>query len=114
MSTTEHEAVEMTEHSAADSLFFERRQTQRHTLGGAATVMRVAGDQFGEMHELTMLDVSAEGFGGTSDTPIEPGAIVSIGFEAPGYPARRGEVARCLPCGNGYRVAVRFENRLAA
>ena len=107
-------ASDLRDSGEAASLAFERRRSPRNTICGVATVMRVAGDDFGQMHELTMLDFSVEGMGGTSDTAIEPGAIVSVGFEAPGYPARRGEVSRCTPCGNGYRVAVRFQQRLAA
>ena len=30
------------------------------------------------------------------------------------YLAKRGVVLRCLPCGDGYRVAIQFESLLAA
>ena len=46
--------------------------------------------------------------------PIEPGSKVSLGFEAPGYVAKRGEVVACLELGSTFRVAIRFEQRLAA
>ncbi|MEY3024944.1 MAG: hypothetical protein RJA16_1770, partial [Planctomycetota bacterium] len=36
------------------------------------------------------------------------------GFEAPGYVAKRGEVIACRELGDSYRVAIRFEERLAA
>jgi hypothetical protein len=95
-------------------LRFERRREDRWTLDGVATAFEVAGVDFGRTHTLRMHDYSHAGMGAFSDSPVMPGTTVSIGFQAPGYPARRGTVHRCEPCGNGYRVAICFEQRLAA
>ncbi len=70
--------------------------------------------RFGRTHALRTVDCSSTGVGAISDTVVTPGTYVSVGFDTPENPARRGVVARCLPCGNGYRVAVVFEGRLAA
>ena len=95
-------------------LRFERRQADRWPIDGVATAFELAGDGFGRTHTLRMLDYSNDGIGAVSDTVIAPGTTVSLGFQSPGYPARRGTIARCLPCGEGYRVAVIFEQRMAA
>lgn len=96
------------------TLRFERRRTDRWPLDGVATAFELAGDGFGRTHALRLLDCSDEAIGALSDTVVRPGTTVSVGFHAPGYSARRGVVSRCRPCGDGYRVAILFERRLAA
>ena len=93
---------------------FERRWSPRWPVDGQATVLRVAGERFGETHELTLLNLSGGGLGARCDMPIEPGATVSVGFAQRDQLARRGTVTRCVPCGNGYEVAIQFELGLAA
>ena len=95
-------------------LKFERRRQDRWPTRGIATAYRVGGDRFGERHVLKLLDESCEGLGATTARPLEPGAVVSVGFATLGHPAHTGVVLRCLPCGDGYRVAIRFETRMAA
>ncbi len=95
-------------------LRFERRRTDRWPLDGVATAFELAGEGFGRTHGLRMLDCSEEGMGAVSDTVVCPGTTVSVAFQAPGYPARRGFVSRCRPCGDGYRMAIVFDRRLAA
>ena len=82
-----------------ESLRFERRQHDRWPITGVATAWRLGGPRFGETATLKLLDYSTGGVGALSDQPIEPGAVVSIGFRAPGCPPEYGVVARCLPCG---------------
>lgn len=93
---------------------FERRQAARSPMAARATAFELAGDGFGRTHALQTVDCSASGVGAICDTAIHPGTCVTIGFDRFGGAARRGVVARCQPCGNGYRVAVVFEGRLAA
>ena len=95
-------------------LKFERRQSDRWPIDGVATAFQLAGDGFGQMHTLKMVDYSDGGIGAMSQTVLTPGTMVSLGFQSPGYMARRGVVHRCEPCGDGYRVAVIFEQRMAA
>jgi hypothetical protein len=98
----------------AGPLKFDRRSSDRWLVQCAATAFRLSGEGFGRLHELHVTDMTHDGMGAISDTVVEPGSTVTVGFENPGYLARRGTVVRCVPCGHGYRVAVRFERRLAA
>lgn len=106
--------VEETEHEPADPLPFDRRLRDRWPADGVAKVFHVAGERFGEVHTLKLIDQSHECLGARCAWPIEPGTIVSIGFTAPGAAPRRGVVVRCAPCGDGYRLAIRYELRQAA
>jgi hypothetical protein len=92
----------------------ERRVTQRWPQCETATALRVAGPQFGLMHELAVDDISDDGMGAYCNDVIEPGAVVSIGFASRQRHARRAVVVQCQPIGDGYRVGFRFEQRLAA
>ncbi|MEE8153610.1 MAG: PilZ domain-containing protein [Phycisphaerales bacterium] len=95
-------------------LRFERRAHDRWPMEGVATAVRLGGERFGQMQVLKMIDYSWEGLGAFCPEPLEPGTIVSLGFQEPGYVAKRGVVLRCLPCGDGYRAAIQFESLLAA
>lgn len=95
-------------------LRFERRRFERLPFSGMATATRLAGERFHQRHDLTLLDYSPQGLGAVSSTVLERGTMVVVGFRWPGCPDRRGLVLRCSPCGNGYRVAIRFELRVAA
>lgn len=109
-----HEWTGTVGEESAGPLRFERRQADRWPIDGAATVFELAGNGFGRTHALRMCDYSMAGMGAFSETVIPLGTSISVGFQAPGYPARRGFISRCLPCGDGYRIAIAFENRLAA
>jgi len=102
------------EAASGPPLRFERRRADRWPVTGVAAAYGAAGDLFGRRYVLRMLDSSDDGLGARTDFPIDPGTIVSVAFAAPGQPMRSGIVVRCLPCGDGYRVAIRFEARLAA
>ena len=102
------------ETAAPEPLRFERRTLDRWPMTGVADAYRVGGMRFGENATLRLLDCSDDAFGAASDRPLEPGAVVAVSFRTPGYATRLGHVVRCLPAGDGYRVAVRFERRLAA
>ena len=93
---------------------FDRRSMDRWSATGLATAFCLTGDAFGQMHDLSLTDYSHDGMGAISTGPVTPGTEVSVGFSAPGHLARRGTVLRCDPCGQGYRVAIQFQARLAA
>lgn len=95
-------------------LRFERRHLDRWPQSGVAAAYGAAGEYFGQRYMLRIQDESEAGMGARTDRAIEPGTIVSVAFASPCQPVRTGVVVRCLPCGDGYRVAVRFETRLAA
>jgi len=95
-------------------LRFERRQLDRWPQSGVAAAYGAAGEHFGRRYVLRMLDASDAGLGARTDRPIEVGTVVTVAFAAPGHPVRTGVVTRCLASGEGYRVAIQFETRLAA
>ena len=100
--------------STPSSMRFERRCADRWPLAGVAAAYGAAGENFGQRFVLRIVDYSDDGLGARTDRVIDPGSIVSVAFAEPGHPIRTGVVVRCLPCGEGYRVAIRFETRLAA
>lgn len=114
MSTTWTAAIPQQDDEHHAPLRFERRGVDRWPTHGVANAFRLSGEKFGCIHELSILDWSHDGLGAICDSVIEPGTCVSLGFQAPGNPAKRGIVLRCTPCGKGYRVAIQFEARLAA
>jgi len=93
---------------------FERRGADRWPVRGVAIAHLVGGERFGERCALRLRDESDDGLGATCDRAVPPGTPVSLAFTALGSPIRQGVVVRCLPCGDGYRVAVRFARRMAA
>lgn len=99
---------------APATLPFERRRSRRNVVEGTASAFCLDADRFGAISELSLTDYSEGGLGGLSREPLRPGESVSLGFSLVGWPARRGIVQRCLPCGDGYRVAIRFQHRMAA
>ena len=93
---------------------FDRRRNERWPLEGSGRAVLLDSEHFGQHRELDLLDYSPGGIGAICSLPIHPGTIVSIDLAAPLHAFERGTVVRCFPCGNGYRVAIRFELRMAA
>jgi len=93
---------------------FDRRGADRQAIEGRAQAFECGGEGFGRTHDLRLIDYSPIGVAAICDTVLTPGTAVTVGLEPIGGGTRRGVVTRCLPCGNGYRVAIRFEQRLAA
>ncbi|RPG14493.1 MAG: hypothetical protein CBB69_011685 [Phycisphaera sp. TMED9] len=60
------------------------------------------------MHDLVELAISEEALEGRAALPMPAGASVSLGFEAAGTVARRGEVVQCDACGEGWRIGIRL------
>ncbi|MDG2021311.1 MAG: hypothetical protein P8J59_05125 [Phycisphaerales bacterium] len=77
-------------------------------LSGTATIFHLDDERFGEMHDLVELAISEEALEGRAASPMPAGASVSLGFEAPGTVARRGEVIQCDACGEGWRIGIRL------
>lgn len=92
----------------------EQRTQNRWPVNGTATAFCLSGDQFGQMHDLQMLDCGQGGLGAMSSDPLETGALITIGFEHSGYTAQQGKVVTCHPWHRGFRVAIRFEGAAAA
>lgn len=83
-------------------------------LPGCATSFRLDAGEFGAMSHLTDLRLTEDGLLASTVDWIDPGAQISLGFEASGQVARRGEVIACRQDGSVNRIAIRFEQRLAA
>jgi len=81
---------------------------------GCATTFRLDAEDFGAMSHLTDLRFAEDGLLASTVDWIDPGAQISLGFEASGQMARRGEVIACRRDGEVHRIAIRFEHRLAA
>lgn len=81
---------------------------------GCATTFRLDAEDFGAMSHLTDLRLADDGLIASTVDWIDPGARISLGFEASGQVARRGEVLACRRDGDVHRIAIRFESRLAA
>ncbi len=92
----------------------ERRTEDRWPARGLAVAHVVAGERFGERCPLRLCDESRDAVGALSSRAVEPGTPVTVGFSEPAQPLRSGVVVRCLPCDEGYRVAIHFARSLAA
>ena len=88
----------------------QRRTDNRWPQQGTASAMCLSGHQFGQIHELELLDLSRAGVGACISEPIEPGTRVTLGFSLSHQPARQGTVVACAPLDEKFRLAVRFEH----
>ncbi len=102
------------EQDPPETLRLERRSLDRWEAHGSATAICLGGERFGQMHQLRLEDCSDDGVGAVSDSVLEPGTFVSVGFQTPGMLSRQAVVLRCQPCGNGYRIGLQFAMRQAA
>ena len=92
----------------------DQRTHNRWPVNCAASAICLQGELFGRVYDLQVLDFSDGGLGATVQEPVDPGALMSFGFEHPGYTAQNGRVLGCQPITEGYRLAVRFEGQVAA
>jgi hypothetical protein len=69
------------------------------------------------MLSVKLNDLSAGGLSGTCETPLEAGEHIAVAFPS-NWPHAAwdafGRVVRCLPMGNGYKVALAFDPLPAA
>ncbi len=101
--------------TSTDPLSAMERRTHNHwPVNGAASAFCLQGEQFGQTYDLRLLDFGHGGLGAKAQEPVDQGALMSFGFEHPGYTAQRGRVLGCQSAEDGYRLAVRFEEPVAA
>ncbi|MFO0828111.1 MAG: hypothetical protein U0572_08170 [Phycisphaerales bacterium] len=79
-----------------------------------ATAFGLAGEDFGQMHELRQVEQRDGQVRATAHDPLREGMVVSLGFESRDLRARRGVVTECKPSSDGYRVAIRLDASLVA
>ncbi|MAC20619.1 MAG: hypothetical protein CMJ23_13290 [Phycisphaerae bacterium] len=77
-------------------------------IDGGATAFHLDGDRFGVMHELVELSILDGALEARTGEAVPTGVQVSLGFETPGMTARRGEVVRCAPYGEGWKIGIRL------
>ena len=92
----------------------ERRTHNRWPVNCAASAFCLQGEQFGRTYDLQLLDFGHGGLGAVVQEPVDRGALMSFGFEHPGYTAHRGRVVECRPAAEGYRLAVQTKGPVAA
>ena len=77
-------------------------------LPGGATVFHLDGDRFGSMQALVDLSINEDVLEARASEQVPAGSMISLGFEAPGTPARRGEVVHCDLHGDRWHVGIRL------
>ncbi len=92
----------------------ERRLESRQPAGGRAIVTIREQGQMPILAPVELLDASEHGVGIRSEKPAMPGAAVRLYFHGEVMPGRTGVVARCDRDGEGWRLGVRCDMRMAA
>ena len=101
-------------HQSPAVLPFERREIDRWPLHGTLVCHEAAGADFGRRHVFRLIDGSEEAVGALVDEALLPGTTLVVSGLGASGPPRTAQVIRCVPVGDGYRVAVRIARRLAA
>lgn len=100
--------------TVVDGLKIMPRPVEGETPAGIATLFRLAGEEFGRMHQLNELRVHDGRLHGLSPEPVDVGALVTIGWEDCSQSACRGVVAMSLRGSKGWYVTVELDSALAA
>jgi len=90
------------------------REPKGDSVTGTASLMMLAGDQFGRIHELDRLRVHDGRLHGLSREQVPMGSIVTIGWQDSSRTACRGVVAFTIRESTGWRVMVELDSKLAA
>lgn len=107
-------------HDASETMRFDRRQYPRRSAGGAVAAMRRNHQPYAYRQRrghLRLVDISDGGIRAISDVPWQVHEAMVLFFEPHGlYQGfdQYGHVIRCHPTEQGYEVAIRFDQRLAA
>ena len=91
-----------------------RRALKGDPVTGTVSLMLLAGEEFGRIHELKRLRVHDGRLHGFSHESVPMGSIVTLGWEDSNQTACRGVVAFALPESGGWRVTVELDSKLAA
>jgi hypothetical protein len=100
--------------TVVDGLKITPQRVEGKTPQGLATLFRLAGDDFGRIHQLNTLRIHDGRLHGLSTEPIEVGALVTIGWQDSTQTACRGVVAMSLRGSDGWFVTVELDSALAA
>jgi len=108
------ELFEPTTITVIDGLKIEPRPIEGLDIHGIATLFRLGGESFGQMHELTRLSEHEGRLTGHCTQQVEVGALVTIGWEDNSRCACRGVVCFSIRTAEGWRVTVELDSALAA
>lgn len=99
----------------ADTRPHDRRIAGRVSAGGPLQALRANGRSgLPWILRLELKDASRTGLGVLTDAPIEPGARLSLRVDPVHGSWCSGEVVRCEPEGEHYRIGIRYLARVAA
>ena len=116
---TEERPAEIRPESSACITIIDRpaapaRAPKGDSVTGTVSLMMLAGEEFGRMHELEELRVHDGRLHGVSREPVPMGSIVTLGWQDPSRTACRGVVAFSIRATSGWRVTVELDSKLAA
>ena len=118
-SRTEDHLAEPRSESSACITIIDRavapvREPKGDSVTGTVSLMMLAGEEFGRIHELDGLRVHDGRLHGVSREPVPMGSIVTLGWQDPTRAACRGVVAFTIRESAGWRVMVELDSKLAA
>jgi hypothetical protein len=90
------------------------RELKGDPITGKVSLLRLAGVEFGRIHELDTLRVHDGRLYGFSAECVPMGSIVTLGWQDPSRVACRGVVAFAFPESGGWRITVEIDSKLAA
>lgn len=90
------------------------RALKGEPITGKVSLMMLAGEEFGRIHELDALRIDEGRLHGISTESVPMGSIVTIGWQDPSRAACRGVVAFAIPASGGWRIMVELDSKLAA
>ena len=90
------------------------RELKGDSVTGTVSLMMLAGEEFGRIHELDGLRVHDGRLHGLSRESVPMGSIVTLGWQDPTRSACRGVVAFSIRGTSGWRVTVELDSKLAA
>jgi hypothetical protein len=91
-----------------------KRALKGEPVTGSVSLLMLAGEEFGRIHELKRLRVHDGRLYGFSPESVPMGSIVTLGWQDPDRAACRGVVAFALPESGGWRITVELDSKLAA
>jgi len=107
-------------HSNPEVLQFERRDANRHIIGGQATAVQSDGDlppHTNRICSLELLNISDTGLAALTPEPVPAGSPITIMFPSHGNEHgfdRHGHVVRCQRCDHGHEIGIHFDLQSAA
>lgn len=97
-----------------DTYTFDRRASQRIPAAGPLQGVLANGRNMPWVMRLGLKNASQNGLCVTNDTPVDPGARISLRLDPVHGAWRTGVVVRCTSKGDHYELGIAYELRRAA